>query len=128
VSTSQLHCIGKGHETRFSEDFDQVLTNAIGETSDPHQAASELDDVALLTVLANFAGAGPYDPDNSPNDESQGLLQIDPSTPLFRSFAWAWWRADSPMGRFVFTGRTLDPHHTVVADVVFAPAARWPTA
>jgi hypothetical protein len=29
VSTGQLHVIGRGHEARFSEDFDQTLADAI---------------------------------------------------------------------------------------------------
>ena len=122
MSTGQLHSIGRGHEARFSEDFDQVLANAIRSTSDPTQAAVELDDVALLTVLANFAGVGPYDPADPPDEQPRTVLRVDPANPLFRSFAWAWWQGGTPMGRFVFTGRTLDPSHTVVADLWFDPA------
>lgn len=55
MSTGQLHVVGRGHEARFSEDFDQVLADAIRATPDPRLAAAELDDVTLLTVLAHFA-------------------------------------------------------------------------
>lgn len=122
MSTRQLHVIGQGHEARFSEDFDQVLANAVDSTADPASATTELDDVALLTVLANFAGVGPYDPTDPPRDRQQAILQIDPASPVLRSFPWAWWLVGTPMGQFIFTGRTLDPAHTVVADLWFNPA------
>jgi hypothetical protein len=35
VSLAQLHCIGRGHEARFSEDFDQTLSNTIHATPKP---------------------------------------------------------------------------------------------
>ena len=62
MSTRQLHVIGQGHEARFSEDFAHVLADAVNSTADPASATTELDDVALLTVLANFAGVGPTAP------------------------------------------------------------------
>ena len=68
MSTGQLHAIGRGHEARFAEDFDQVLAETIRSTPDSTQAAAELDDVTLLTVLANFAGVPttlPTHPTNS---------------------------------------------------------------
>lgn len=122
MSTAQLHVIGRGHEARFSEDFDQVLADAIRSTPDPSRAAAELDDVALLTVLANFAGPGPYDPTNPPNEALLTVLHVDTANPLLRSLSWSWWRGGTPMGRFVFTGRTLNPAQTVVADVWLDPA------
>jgi hypothetical protein len=121
VSTQQLHVIGEGHEERFSEDFDLVLASAFESTPDPPSAATELDGVTLLTVLASFAGVGPYDPTDPVRERQQAILQIDPASPVLRSFPWAWWRGGTPMGQFVFTGRTLDPAHTVVADLWFDP-------
>lgn len=109
MSTAQLHVIGRGHEARFSEDFDQALANAIRSTPDPSLAAAELDDVALLTVLANFAGAGSYDPAHPPSEQLLSVLQIDPANPMLRFLLWDWWRSGTALGRFGFTGRTLDP-------------------
>lgn len=60
MSTSGFHCLGRDHEARFSEDFDQVLADAFRAAPHPAEAADEIDDTTLLTVLANFAGAGPY--------------------------------------------------------------------
>ena len=122
MSTRELHVIGRGHEARYSEDFDQVLADAIRSTPDPSPAATELDDVALLTALANFAGVGPYGPADPPSEQLLAVLQVDPANPLVRSSVWDWWRGGSPTGRFVFTGRTLDSTHTVVADLWYAPA------
>ena len=122
MSTRELHVIGRGHEARYSEDFDQVLADAIRSTPNPSPAATELDDVALLTALANFAGVGPYDPGDPPSEQLLAVLHVDPANPLLRSFVWAWWRGGTPMGRFIFTGRTLDPAHTVVADLWFDSA------
>ena len=121
MSTGQLHAIGRGHEARFFEDFDQVLADAIRSTPDPSRAAVELDDVTLLTALANFAGVGPYDPVEPPKEQLLTVLHVDPANPMLRSLLWDWWRGGTPVGRFVFTGRTLDPTQTVVADLWFDP-------
>lgn len=77
MSTAEFLCVGRGHQVRFSEDFDEVLTSAIQTTPDPLNAARELDDVALLTVLANFAGEGPYAPGRSIVTDRYSLLQVD---------------------------------------------------
>lgn len=122
MTTGQLHVIGRNHEARFSEDFDQVLADAIRSTLDPNLAAAELNDVTLLTVLANFAGVGSYDPADPPNEQLLTVLHVDPANPMLRSLLWDWWRGGAPMGRFVFIGRTLDPTQTVVADLWFDPA------
>jgi len=53
VSTAEFPCVGRGHQVRFSEDFDELLSSTIQITPDPLNASRELDDVALLTVLAN---------------------------------------------------------------------------
>ncbi len=119
MSTGQLHVIGRGHQARFSEDFDQVLAETIRSSPEPTQATAELDDVTLLTVLANFAGVGAYNPAAPSTERKHSILHVDPANPILRSFPWAWWRRATPMGRFVFTGRTLDPGHTVVADLWF---------
>ncbi len=122
MSTAQLHAAGRGHEARFSEDFDQALADTIRSTPDPVQAAAELDDVALLIVLAHFAGAGPYDPAQAQTEDLLAVLRTDRSMPAMRTFSWDWWRQGTPMGRFMFTGRTITPTQTIIADVWFDPA------
>lgn len=122
MSLARLHCIGRGHEARFSEDFDQALAAALSATPTPLRAAAELDDVALLTVLANFAGAGPYDP--SEPASANPLLELDAAQPVLRVFRWHWWWAGTPMGRFAFAGRTLTTSQTVVFQARFEPVRR----
>ncbi len=122
MSLARLHCIGRDHEARFSEDFDQALAIAIRATPNPARAAAELDDVALLTVLANFAGAGPYDPSEPNGGHPLSLLEIDEAQPVLRVFRWHWWWAAAPMGRFAFAGRTLTTSQTVVFQARFEPA------
>jgi hypothetical protein len=122
VSLAQFHCIGRGHQARFSENFDQTLSNAIHATPNPSQATAELDDVALLTVLANFAGAGPYEPSERRRNGPFPVLEIDEAQPALRVFRWHWWWAGAPIGRFAFAGRTLVPSQTVVFGARFEPA------
>ncbi len=122
MSLARLHCIGRDHEARFSEDFDQALATAIRATPNPTRAAAELDDVALLTVLANFAGAGPYDPSEPTGGRAQSLLEIDEAQPVLRVFRSHWWWTAAPMGRFAFAGRTLTTSQTVVFQARFEPA------
>lgn len=93
MSIAQLHCIGRGHEARFCEDFDQALTDALHISPDPGQATTELDDVALLTVLANFAGVGPYDPSSAVVGHPSPTLDTDLADPALRIFRWHWWWA-----------------------------------
>lgn len=122
MSLALLHCIGRGHEARFSEDFDQALADAISATPNPTRAAAEFDDVALLTVLANFAGVGPYDPSEPTSGHPFSLLEIDAVQPVLRVFRWHWWWAGAPMGLFAFAGRTLNSSQTVVFRARFEPA------
>lgn len=122
MSLAQLYCTGRGHEARFSEDFDQTLSNAVHATPNPAQATAELDDVALLIVLANFAGVGPYEPSDRPHDGPFTMLEIDALQPALRVFRWHWWWAGVPIGRFAFAGRTLVPSQTVVFGARFESA------
>lgn len=120
MSTAELYCIGRGHEARFAEDFDGSLAMALDATPDPARAAAELDDVALLTTLANFAGLGPYDP-AAPPDDPPFLLEIDDTDAAQRTFRWHWWLGNRPVGRFAFTGRSVSVSQTVVFRARFEP-------
>jgi hypothetical protein len=124
VSTATFHCRGQGHQARFSEDFDHVLADVFGSTPDPAAAAEELDDTALLTVLANFAGSGPYEPGQSGPPGRFSFLRVDGADPALRRLHWDWWRSGTPLGRFVFSGRTLTTSQTIVFRARFQPARR----
>lgn len=122
MSTAEFLCVGRGHQVRFSEDFDELLTNTIQTTPDPLNASRELDDVALLTVLANFAGDGPYEPGETTATSSYPLLQVDEADPALRLFRWHWWLAGTALGRFTFVGRTLTRSQTIIFQTEFEPA------
>lgn len=124
MSTAKLHVTGTAHQARYSERFDSALAEAIASSPDPVQATIELDDTALLIVLAHFAGAGRYDPADPPNPSTATLqlLDVDVDAPRIRRFSWDWWHAGRALGRFMFVATTLSPDQTVVADVVFQPA------
>lgn len=125
MSTSGFHCLGRGHEARFSEDFDQLLAEALRAAPDPEEAAEEIDDTTLLTVLANFAGAGPYEPAQGSSPPGRlSFLRVDEADPAIRHFHWDWWRDGIPGGRFGFTGRTLAMSQTVVFWAWFQPIRR----
>lgn len=124
MSTATFHCLGRGHQARFSEDFDHVLADVLGSTPEPAAAAEEIDDTALLTVLANFAGWGPYEPGQGGSPGRLSFLRVDPADPALRRFHWDWWHNGAPLGRFVFSGRTLAVSQTVVFRARFQPAAR----
>ena len=63
MSTARLHVTGSAHRARFAEHFDEVLSGLIADCHDPTVAAGELDELVLLTVLAQFAAAGLWAPD-----------------------------------------------------------------
>lgn len=96
-----------------------MLAYALQATPDPAVAARELDDTALLTVLANFAGAGAYEPGKMKPAGQFSLLHIDQADPVFRRFHWHWWLGGTPLGRFTFVGRALTTSQTVVFQARF---------
>jgi len=62
LSTARLHAIGSAHEARYGENFDETLADVIARSHNPAVAADQLDERTLLTILAQFAGAGRWDP------------------------------------------------------------------
>lgn len=122
MSTASFYCLGRGHQARFSEDFDHILAGVLESTPDPAAAAEELDDTALLTVLANFAGAGAYVPGRSGPAGRFSFLRIDQADPALQRFHWDWWHSGTPLGRFVFSGRTIASSQTVVFRARFQPS------
>jgi hypothetical protein len=83
LSTAKLHVIGSAHQARFSESFDAELTRAIQAAHDPARAARDLDELSLLSVLAHYAAAGRYDPDQ-PDLKQMWSLEPVPSDPRVR--------------------------------------------
>jgi hypothetical protein len=118
LSTAKLQVVGSGHSARFGEDFDEVLARVLNACHDHDVAAVQLDELGLLTVLAQYAAAGHWDPD-APVAVGGAELHADviPSDldPAVRFHRYAIFHQPGPVIDVVtFEGYTLQPDQTVV--------------
>ncbi len=121
MSTGRLYVVGLDHQARFGEDFDARLEEAIDGSADPDQLRLALTTTELLIVLAHFAGAGPYSPDDLTTHDLLSMLDADEADPRLRRYHWSWFHAGVEQGRLIFTGVTIAPDQTIVAAVSYEP-------
>lgn len=119
MTIARLHVVGSAHEARFDESFDIVLAAAIAAAQDPARAAIELDELGLLGVLAFYAAAGAYDPDN-PEPGWWGL-EADPGDRRYRRHHYTVQYSATHVDVYVFIGRAVSPGQTIVGEVVVDP-------
>ena len=120
MTTAQLHVIGSAHEARFGESFDADLTAALALAHDPARAAVQLDELGLLGVLAHYAAAGPYEPQDQDVRYSWGL-EPDPGDRRLRRHHCTVHYSATRVDVFIFTGVAVAPSQTIVGTVTIRP-------
>ena len=119
MSTRKLHVVGSGHEARFGEDFDARLTAVTAAAFDPARAATELDELAMLDVLAHYAAAGPYYPDTPPPSSGPGWgLEASAIDPRLRIHRYAIHYTARIVDVVTFHGVAIAAHQSVVATAI----------
>lgn len=120
MTTADLHVIDSAHEARFGESFDAELAAAIESAYDLARAAGELDELGLLGVLAHYAAAGHYDPDQLSRRDWWGL-ETDADNRRLRRHHYTVHYSTTRVDVFIFTGVTIAPDQTVVGTVSARP-------
>ena len=124
MSTAKLHAIGSAHQARYGENFDEILADVITRCHNPAIATAQLDERTLLTILAQFAGAGRWDPDDPPAGDAAaellGDLVPDDYDQAIRRYRYViFYQPGDVVDLITFEGYTLRPDQTGVrtADV-----------
>lgn len=100
---------------RFGEHFDEVLSGLIADCHDPVMAAGQLDELVLLTVLAQFAAAGQWAPEATGSSGGHTEVAQSDQNPRVRLHRYAIvYQPGSIVDVVTFEGYAIQSDQTVV--------------